>query len=301
MYGAPHVPAPESRLRPIVSPNAPAWIIRIHEARPIDKRSAPVQFALVGAFVVLVVAVGIGVSWLGVAAPALASTLLGVLVTVGLVAGIWAGRAIATYVIAGPVWKYKGVTIKGAALSLLADIDSRFRYAQRMIGEVPTGIDWHEISGEVRALMWESASHAARVSALDTEISEMRYAARGTPQAAFKKSLEERRSEHWNMLKDTQLEADALASVAGNAAAAAKIALLRTGSLAALEVVTPTAQGLAARSALRDARARLELLAEVWAQLDESNAVLAEKTAADFERPRPALDKPKRRGRSARR
>lgn len=253
---------------------------------------------VVGLVALLIGLIGV-VAWIGSAYPLLASILFIGLFGAGAAVGVPAERLYRRQVLSGPTWKYEGVAIKGKALSLLEDIDTRFQYAERMVDEVPTGIDWHEVAGDVRTLMWECAGHAARVSALDTEISEMRYASRGTPQAAFRKTLEERRSDHWTMLKDAQLEADALASVAGNAAAAAKVALLRTGSLAALEVVTPTAQGLAARHALRDARARLELLAEVWAQLDESNAVLAERVDADIERsePRPEATAPRRRRR----
>ncbi len=101
----------------------------------------------------------------------------------------------------------------------------------------------------------------------------------------MKRSLEERRTEHLNMLLDAQREADELAAVAGNAAAAAKVALVRTGSVAALEVVAPSAQGVLARSALADARARLELLAQVWTELDESALLLGEQVEAELARP----------------
>lgn len=280
MYSGAQEPVRKSSLRPILKPGGPRWIGLLAEPRT-DAKFVLTQVGVALGTVAAFVAIIAGISWIGSSSPVLASLLLAGLIGAGFAAGVAGMRQLDAKAVRGPAWEYEGVSIKGEGLALLEDIDSRFRYAERMIGEVPTGIDWNEISGEVRTLMWECAGHAARLSALDTEISEMRYAARGTPQAAFKRSLEERRSEHHNLLKDAQLEADALAGVAGNAAAAAKIALLKTGSLAALEVVTPTAQGLAARSALRDARARLELLAEVWSQLDESNTVRAEQLDAD--------------------
>lgn len=270
-----HSQAPGTTLRPILQPGVPTWVSGLVGA-PSDTRSALVQAGAVVGFVGLIVGLGAGLSYLGSTAPRLAVVLLVAVVAAGVAGGLAIWRYLLPRVVMGPTWSYRGVRIKGEAFKMLEDIDSRFAYARKMIGEVPTGIDWGEVAPEVQTLMWESAGHAARVSALDTEITEMRYAARGTPQGALKRSMEDRRAEHWEMLKSAQREADALASVAGNAAAAAKFALLRTGSLAALEVVTPTAQGLAARHALADARARLELLAEVWSHLDEDNVVLAE-------------------------
>lgn len=289
-------PAPRSSLRPILKPGLAPWVSGLVGA-PLDARSALVQMGGVAGFVGLVLATGAGISYLGTFAPAVAGGLLLVAVAAAVAASFAIWRYLGSRVVMGPNWSYQGVAIKGEAFKMLEDIDSRFAYARKMVGEVPTGIDWDEIAPEVQTLMWETAGHAARVSALDTEITEMRYAARGTPQGALKRSMEERRAEHWEMLKSAQREADALASVAGNAAAAAKFALLRTGSLAALEVVTPTAQGLAARHALADARARLELLAEVWAHLDEDNVVLAEQMDAERELTAPKTAEGKRRQR----
>ena len=96
-------------------------------------------------------------------------------------------------------------------------------------------------------------------------------------------------------MKEAQRDAEDLASVAGNAAAAAKLALLRTGSLAALEVVAPSQRAIVARDALADVRARLQMLADVWAQLDEGNAALTEQVGADFERSRVVSRKARRR------
>ena len=285
MYGVPQVPVRQSSLRPIIKPGTPRWIVAVDPTRQIGTLWGAQIAGVLGIMLALVGSIQLSTY----------SPIGGVVGIAAIIAALVAGwYRVAPNIVMGPGWRYQGVPISGKALSMLEDIDGRFAYAEKMIHEVPTGIEWSEVAPEVQALMWETAGHAARVSALDVEIHEMRYAARGTAQGALKRTLEERRAEHWNMLKDAQLEADALASVAGNAAAAAKVALLRTGSLAALEVVTPTAQGLAARSALRDARARLELLAEVWGQLDESNTVLAEKIDADFERSRAAIAKPKR-------
>lgn len=68
------------------------------------------------------------------------------------------------------------------------------------------------------------------------------------------------------MLEETQREADDLAREASNTAAAARLAL-RTGTLADLELLTPSGANLVARGTLAAARARLHLLAEVWSEL----------------------------------
>lgn len=180
-------------------------------------------------------------------------------------------------VVGPPSWRYEGVSIDGEALVLLADIQGRFDYAHRLVDDVPTGMDWAEIEPHSEQLLWEATGHAARVSALDVEVSNFRYAASGTPQMALKKALEERRTEHWDSMRRIQTEADTLARAAGNAAAAAKIALARTGSLRALEVVAPSARSILAFDALSEARARLQLLADVWTELDESTLILQEK------------------------
>lgn len=288
--GIPQVnPAP--RLHPIIKPGTPRWVTLLVE-NPLNAVSAFRQVGIVLGFMGVIVAGGAGVAQLGVRSPA--GAVIAMVVLLGALAGLGAvwWRGFAANVVGPPGWKYCGASIRGDALRLLEDIDTRFNYARRMIDEVPTGIEWSDVADDIRALMWDSAGHAARVTALDSEIHEMRYAARGTPQAAFRRELQERRGEHWRVMKDAQREAEDLASVAGNAAAAAKLALVRTGSLAALEVVAPSPRAIVARNALADARARLQILADIWAQLDDSNVALAESIDADFERSRQVADPP---------
>jgi hypothetical protein len=184
--------------------------------------------------------------------------------------------------VVGPMaYRYEGVPLNDAVLDLLEDVQGRFDYAKRNVAEVPTGIDWRDIAPHVQVLMWEAAGHGARVTGLDKELFDLRYAEPGTPQAVMKDRLAERRAEHWQSVLDTQREAESLARVAGNAAAAAKVALARTGSLRALEVVAPSGREIAARNALDEARARLSMLADAWAELDESGDLLAEKLGFD--------------------
>lgn len=275
--GSPYSPVPETSLRPIVKPGTPYWVAALVQTQ-IKREYLPFQLAGAVALTLgIAVVVLLVLVW-----PILAALVAAVII--GGTTRLW--RAASPNMVSGPAWRYRGVSITGEAFSLLEDIDARFAYAEKLVDQVPTGIAWDEISSEVQALMWESAGHAARVSALDVEIHELRYASAGTPQAALKRSMEDRRAEHLNMLLDAQREADELAAVAGNAAAAAKVALGRTGSVAALEVVTPTSQGILARAALADARARLELLAQVWTDLDESALLLTDQVDAELGRQR---------------
>lgn len=283
---------PRSSIRTIVRPSAPRWL---HRSTGLKK--TPVRAGLVygGGLLAYALAMG-GLVW---AAPVAA--VAGLVATLGAGLGLWKRHD--RNLVTGFDPTFEGVEIRGTGLRILEAIDQRFEYAEKMIHQVPTGLDWSEIESDTGALLWEAAGNAARVSGLDVEIHELRYAERGTPQGALKKSLARRRDDHIQMLNEVGWEAESLARVAGNAAAAAKVALLKTGSLAALEQVTPSGGGLVARGALADARARLELLADVWAQLDDSNVVLAERIDADFDKsPAKALPaaKLRRRNRSPR-
>lgn len=263
--------AEDALLAPILEPGTPRWVVAMLTASPkrglIGRQVAMTALAAASfAIAATLFAGGGGVAALG---------LLFVLLPFVAFAAAWRSYRHSVVLAGSPM--YEGVAITGAGLGMLADIQGRFDYAKRMIDEVPTGIDWSEIEADVAALLWDAAGHAARVAALDAEVGELRYAATGTPQAALKRRLEERREEHWQVLADSQREADSLARVAGNAAAAAKVALARTGSIAALEVAAPTARAVLARGALEQARARLVLLADVWAELDDSTDLLAER------------------------
>jgi hypothetical protein len=78
------------------------------------------------------------------------------------------------------------------------------------------------------------------------------------------------------MLLDVQRQAEDLARHAGNAAAAARMALARTGDLRSLEIVAPTGPEMVARDVLAQAKQRLQLLAAAWAELDPTGAIASE-------------------------
>jgi len=205
---------------------------------------------------------------------------VGVLAAFFVVAG-FVVRAIGRDVLCGPSWKLRGKPIDGQAFQLLEDIDARFAYAEKHVKELPTGIVWSEVEEDVRALLWEAAEHGAQVTALDAQIHEMRYAEPGTAGAALKRRLEEERDAHWQIMRGVQWEAELLARTAGNAVAAAHVALARSGSLAALQRITPSREAIVAAGALAEARSRLELLARVWGELDETGAIAAERLDAE--------------------
>ena len=256
---------PATSLRPIVKPGASWWV------RAMAPRGHPALSAgLTGAAVVFVAVLAVAV-------------MVVLWPVVGVVSGVAAAVAFAVWLrvvmrdtVLAPTWTVHGQRISGDAFKLLEDIDSRFAYAEGHIRRLPTGIDWREIDQDVRALLWEAAEHGARASALATEIHELRYAAPGTPQAALKRSLEEQRGAHFQVMHGVQREAEQLARVAGNAVAAARVALARVGSLAALRSITPSRRAFVAAGALAEARLRLEALAEAWADLDESTLLAAE-------------------------
>ena len=242
-----------------------------------------------------------GTGWAGVGVSAVA--LIGSIVGLGLVAMPWPapvfGVLLLLALIVMGVFGYRtaietvvrrfdpkvnGVLLRGRGLELLADIQSRFEYARRLVGEIPTGISWSsDVADHVEVLMWDAAEHAGRLSSLDGEIFELRYAAPGTPQAAYKATLEQRRAEHEQAMVATQWEAEDLARHAGNAAAAARLALARTGDRGLLEIVAPTAPVIVARDALGQAKERLAMLSEVWSELDTGGPALAEKIRHESE------------------
>ncbi|HEX7168242.1 MAG TPA: hypothetical protein VF230_14780 [Acidimicrobiales bacterium] len=259
--------------RAIAKPGTPEWAVALTApTRPHKKHAKWLASGLAG--------------FLGALAPA------AYLWSQGTAASIVAGLAVAAApvvaygaiarryyesIVTFPAPSLRGVRIRGEGAALLDDIAVRFEYAERLVDEVPTGIDWDEVDEDAKAILWDATEHAARVSALDAELADLHYAEAGTPQAALKRQLEERRGEHLQVLLAHQLEADSLARAAGNALAAAKVALARTGNLAALEVVAPARRAMVARGVLAEARARLAMLADVWAELDESTDLVAEK------------------------
>jgi hypothetical protein len=259
-----------AKLRPIVRPGTPAWVPTLLNPRP---RGEMLPW-LLGAMAALLAYGGLAVA-LGVAGNVIGA-LIAMAAPMALLVAVAMRRR--NDLVVGPGWQYEGTRLSDAALDLLEDIQGRFDYAHTLVDQVPTGIEWADIAGHIDVLMWECAGGAARASMLDAEIHDLRYAAAGTPQAAQRDALTAQRQQEWHALVVVQRDADSLAREAGNAAAAARTALARPGgSLEALAVAAPSAASVVARGAVAEARVRLSILAEVWAELDDSGELLAER------------------------
>lgn len=268
---------PETSLRPIIDPRSPRWVAVIPTMTQPTLIAAAVFLVVFSSALLVSIVVGLA---------------FGALPSIALIVALTAAAAFGAHhasehVLTRPNWRLHGVTIRGESFKLLEDIDARFAYAEKHIRTLPTGIRWSEIADDVRQLLWEAAQQAVEVSRLDDETHELRYASPGTPQAALRADLVERRDEHLHLMKAVQWEAETLARVAGNAAAAARVALARVGTLARLDRVTPSREALVAAASLAEARARLELLAEVWSDLDDSGAIAAEKLRHEDQRQLP--------------
>ena len=262
---------PTRQCPPIPRPDAPRWILRLTSfgrSSPFE-RSGPTSAGIAAGSVISFGAIAL--LFLGPAGALLSAALL---TTAGLaMAPLTSIRN--RLVVSHHGDRIDDMAITGAAWSLLRDTAIRFEDAKRMIDQVPTGFDWEEIWPDVNVLLWDTAKHAAKVASLDAELEEVKWAEPGTPQGAYRDALQRRRDDEYRIMQDAQWEAYSLQREAGNAAAAAKMALLHVGSVAALERVIPSTEAIRSRIALAEARARLSLLTEVWAELDPQHTVTA--------------------------
>lgn len=205
------------------------------------------------------------------------------LVILAIAAILTAGFAVSRDVlIEGPRWRHRGTPITGEPLALLADVQARFEYAREVLKTVPNGPQWKDIKPHAQALLWNAAEHAALVGPLDAELGALQLAGTGTPQMALERSLQERRVEHYGVIRRAQQEADMLVQAAADASAAARVALQATGSMHALELVAPSRPAIEALSGITDARERLRQLVDVWTELDESTLLLQEKLGGEL-------------------
>lgn len=272
MFPAQAVPIvdPARQCPPIPRPGTPSWLLALAMiGRPtrMASRRRPAVTVTTSALIAVAAIV-----------PAFTGYPGGLVSTIGLTTGALllgvVGRLGRRHLVADYGDKIDGVAITGEAWALLRDTALRFDDARRMIDQVPTGLDWEEIWPDVNALLWDAAERAAKVAALDAELDEVKWAEPGTPQGAYRDALLRRRDDEYQIMRAAQWEAYTLQREAGNAAAAAKIALMHVGSVAALERVVPSTVSLRARIHLAEARAKLALLTEAWAELDPQHAVL---------------------------
>jgi len=196
--------------------------------------------------------------------------------------------------VCAPRFALEGRPISGSPLTLLKAIDRAFWEAEKHMGDIPApaAIDWARFAPETEVLLWEAATHAARVCELNDELAELRPAdgallEAGSAEAVVLHSVERQRTEHLDAMRRIQGEADELARLASNAAAAARVALNASGIGHELDAGLPTGTELAAQSTLADAKNRLAALASAWTSLDASTDIAAERLQADTPAPEP--------------
>jgi hypothetical protein len=260
---------PPPRLRPIVRPGAP------RRAALAAARYQPAAVIIGGAFVGSVVA-GLGF----VAAPAVGIVLLVVVaaIVVGVVTVLRKGRGAA---VCAPRYTLDGVAIGPDEIATLKRIDAKFWQAEHELRALPAGagVEWSAIEPQAQALMWEAAGHAAQASALWRQIVDLRPADGGPApapaQAAILDAANQQRDAHLDALKRIDGEADQLAALAANAAAAASVALGAPSGSRPAAAGDPTTTELTAQSALEDAKQRLAALGAAWTALDSSTEIAA--------------------------
>jgi hypothetical protein len=253
--------------RPVLDPKIGRWPRAFTEVNEINRTAVILVLSYLGA-----VLAGIGL----IASGVLALQLMGALVEI--VAHGAMGHGVVQAIrhsVGPPSWDYKGQPIVGEARQVLTEAMVRATEAEDFIAEIPTKLDWKQFRPDVDALLWDAAGHAAEVSKLNAELNRYRYAEPGTAQGVVRTDLLERRASHLAVVSRARDAMTELASAAGNAAAAARVALERTGSVQSLEVVSPSAARIVAEGGLDEAREQLDILAETWAELDTSVAGLA--------------------------
>ena len=256
------MPEPPAIVQPGTAPWQRAWI---------DQHITPTR-VVVGLALILVMCAGIGL----IVGGALPLKILGAFIVAAL-AGFTGYGAVGGMrrSVGPPVWECKGTPIVGEARALLADAAERAGEAKAFVYEIPTKLDWTQFQPHVDGLLWDAAEHAAEVSKLNVELKRYRYAEAHTAQGAVRDEFLQRRAEHLAVVENARNEMHALAAAAGNAAAAARVALQRTASVDDLEVVSPSAARLIAEGGLDEAKIQLEALGEAWAELDTSTRGLS--------------------------
>ncbi len=247
------------RPAPIFAPGAPVWARMMLEPKP-SLASAAVTFGLLGTIA--------GLTFIGTG--------------VGIVAMIGGVAAFVTTGFRSQRWVIRVDDLSAEAAERLIDARNRFAYAKRMLEKVPAGITWEEIRADVDTMLDEAATQARHLTAIDAQLPDLAWADAGTPAAALRATLVVRRVEHQRILFAVQREADALSRKAANAAAAATVALSLTGIDArSLSSVVPSAPVIAASSRLAVVQARLDAVAQAWAQLDPTGTIAAEIVRAE--------------------
>ncbi|HZN15357.1 MAG TPA: hypothetical protein VFB78_13890 [Acidimicrobiales bacterium] len=247
--------------QPIVDPAAPLWV------RPLIDGKVSVTAGVMALTMIFLLIVAVTLAYLG----PLPLRVLGGLIGAAQLAGLFVGVSRATKQSVTPgEWKYKGQPIVGQARAALVEAATLADEAKSFVAAIPTKLSWEQFRPHVEALLWDAAGHAADVCKLNEQLNKLRHAEPGTPQGEVYADLVRRRADHLAVVERARDEIGAVAAAAGNAAAAAQLALERSGSVHDLEIVSPSAPALIARGGLDEAQTQLELLAEAWTEVDAS-------------------------------
>jgi hypothetical protein len=267
-------------VKPIVKPGTPAWV----RGMASGPQSRPTPWTAINVVAFLAACVG---------ATALMATRTPVGGAVGVVLALAIAVAFATgmlrynrNVVEAPRWRYGRTELAGEGLALLKDIQTRFEYAETFMAELPESFGPVDVDEDVAALLWEAAGHAARVTELDHRLIGLQYARPGSPGAVLREELHATRTAHLDELRGIQRQAEDLATLAGDASAAAEVAKERTGSAYELEIVTSGSAQSEAATALEAAKERLRFASSVWSELDETTKI----TRAALEQERRRLE-----------
>jgi hypothetical protein len=270
-------------------------IVQPGTSRFVRACTTPEDFTRAGVVVALVflgtLIAGIGLLASGVLGLQIVGGILAALGPVAVVGGAIRG---AQRSVRSTSWDYKGQPIVGEARQLLGDAMQAAADAEDFVAEIPTSVDWAQFRPDVEALLWDAAGHAAEVSKTNAQLKTYRYAEPGTAQHEVWSELSDRRAAHLAVVAEARDRMIEFTAAAGNAAAAARVALERTGSVQELEGVSPSAAKIIAEGGLSEAKEQLELLGEAWGELDTSLTGLK----ADLDRDVATRSgKPRRRGR----
>jgi hypothetical protein len=263
----------------IFRPDTPEWVRYFVDESKWRGRGLAVPLTGIVAFIAAFVGVFVGPVALHVASGVVLAAILALVV----VGAIRASRCS----VDEASWKFDGKPIVGEGRDLIVDAVRHADAIEQYISEIPTKLDWKQFKPHVEALLWDAAGHAADVCQLNQQLNELRYGEPGSPQSIRRDELRRLRADHLALVAGATEELRTVATAAGNAAAAATLALEHTGRAADLEVASPSAPALIARGGMSEALKQLKLLTDAWSEVDAAQSPTAAAPALRVRRSRP--------------
>jgi hypothetical protein len=259
----------------IFRPDTPEWVRYFIDESKWRGQGLAVALSGIVAFIASFVGVFVG----PVALHVVSGVVLAAILAVVIIGAIRASRCS----VDDASWKFEGKPIVGEGRDLIVDAVRHASAIEQYVSEIPTKLDWTQFKPHVEALLWDAAGHAAEVCQLNQQLNDLRYGEPGSPQAIRREELLRLRADHLALVAGATDELRSVAAAAGNAAAAAALALEHTGRAADLEVASPSAPALIAQGGMSEALKQLKLLADTWSEVD---AAQSSRTAAPAPRAR---------------